>query len=743
MNELQKNSERWRGLCLKIAICIALSITTVEIVMSFSLHFQNLILQETLMEYISQYFILPNVIIWGGMILLALVFFIVNRNKEALQSKNDSRYECGSLYDDILNSTLMFMITLSVGTAAYVHYIFRVTVAGFCIPIFLCIVFYSRKICIQTLISSEIMLVFVAIHRYSRSVISIESDPYLYEDIIIIMFFVLVIGIIALHICRHMREQFEQTIEARKAAEVANQAKSTFLANMSHEIRTPINAVMGMDEMILRTSFNEEILSYALDIKNASNSLLSIINEILDVSKIESGKMEILPVKYDLSNLVHDVYNTVAIRAKDKGLDLLLDVDEDLPNHLIGDDLRIHQIITNLLSNGVKYTIRGSVTLKICGTRTDDGIILHVMVKDTGIGIKEEDMPHLIEKFQRVDRHQNRKVEGTGLGMSIAVSFLEMMNSSLRIESEYGVGSCFSFDLFQEIEKDEPVGNLVERFGEASRNYQHKQQSAWIAPKAKILVVDDNSMNIKVFKGLTKQSMMRINEAVTGEECIEMASQMKYDIIFLDDMMPGMDGIETLRALRENHESLCKTTPIIAFTANAVKGAMETYIANGFDGYLAKPVDSEKLDKLILDMLDSELVEYGSENTSQTQYSDGGTMTLPEIMGIDWRYGLSVWGHKELLLELSSDFYEDLPNVMEKLAGWEEKLEEDNNISSFTIRVHALKGSAATIGALPLSSMARLLEKAAREKDYEKVHVLWPYLRELMEEYRENMEILA
>lgn len=777
MNDLRQNYAHWRKIFIRINLSVAIIITIVEIVMSITMHFQNLIFSETLFEYVFEYLFQPNLVIWSGMLFMGLVFLVCERNKEYLQSRSGSRYVCGSLYDSVLNQTLIYVLTLSCGTAAYVHYIFRVTVVGFCIPIFLSIVFYSRRICIRTVFLSEMMLLAIAAHRFDRNP---GNDLYIWEDVIIIMLFILVIGVIAVNVIVHMRKQHESMVEAREAAVIANQAKSSFLANMSHEIRTPINAVMGMDEMILRKSQDEEVLSYALDIKKASNALLSIINDILDVSKIESGKMEILPVEYDLAGLIHDVYNNLLVRARDKGLELKLDIDESLPKVLIGDDIRIRQIISNLLTNGVKYTMKGYVKLEMKGEPCDNGILLKVKVTDTGIGIKEEDMPLLMEKFQRLEERRNRNVEGTGLGMNISVSLLEMMGGSLHIESTYGSGSSFSFAIRQGIGDQEAIGDIGRRFSEVAHVSARLKEKEWIAPKAKILVVDDNAMNLKVFNQLLKPFMMRIDQAESGAQCLEKVEQIRYDIIFLDDMMPGLDGMRTLKLMKEMPENLCVDTPVICFTANAIKGAMENYIRAGFDGYLAKPIVPDKLETLIEELLGPELVEYSVRDASTSEselaeYSEHfdelcevfeeakdiedrdsdlqpvqeameeevSKPVFPEIFGINWNYGMTVWNNEALLLELAHDFYEDLPDVLEKLSAWEAEIEQEEAMKNFCIRVHALKGGAATIGAMNLSSMALILELASKEKNPEKVHQLWPYLKQMMEDYQENMKVLA
>lgn len=443
----------------------------------------------------------------------------------------------------------------------------------------------------------------------------INANPYLN----LMLFYVVprcLIYVAILFVCNNIVKIVSGSIEkakltaqlevAKEEAESANRAKSQFLARMSHEIRTPINAIIGMDEMILRESTETEIIKYAHDIKNSTNTLLNLINEILDSSKIESGKMEIIPAEYEIRNLIGDLYNMISIKAKDKGLELIIDVDPKIPAKYFGDDMRIKQVLVNLLTNAVKYTMEGVVTLTVTGKVEGENAILHYSVKDTGIGIKEEDLEKLFVQFERIEESRNRHIEGTGLGMNIVKQLLLLMGSELGVKSEYGKGSEFYFDIVQKVVNNEPVGDLREQ---NIRQEMEEDENTlnYIAPDAKILVVDDNAMNRKVLKGLLKDTQIKIYEAKSGGDCIAMLEKLNVDIIFLDYMMPIMDGVETLRIMKE--KNLCKDIPVIMLTADAVVGAKEQYLSEGFDDYLSKPIIPDKLYRMIFDYLPKELVK--------------------------------------------------------------------------------------------------------------------------------------
>ncbi len=405
-----------------------------------------------------------------------------------------------------------------------------------------------------------------------------------------------------------LREE-QRLKEDLEVARRANEAKSSFLSNMSHEIRTPINAVLGLDEMILRESTDPRTLAYATDIKNSGKSLLSLVNDILDFSKIEAGKLEILPVEYELSSVINDLVNMIRIKAEEKGLELKIEVDPALPHLLYGDEVRLKQCVLNILTNAVKYTEKGSVTLRVGFARlSDEEISLSYQVADTGIGIREEDLVKLYSPFERIEEVRNRTIEGTGLGMSIVKNLLAMMGTQLNVKSVYGEGSDFSFAVTQRVIKWEAIGNFAETYRRTAGKagvYHEKLK----APDALILITDDTPMNLTVAKGLLKRTEIRVDTAVSGEETLEKIKETHYDAIFIDHRMPKMDGIETLHAMEGLPGSLNRDTPCIALTANAVSGAREMYLEAGFADYLSKPIDGEKLETMLIRYLPAEKVQ--------------------------------------------------------------------------------------------------------------------------------------
>ncbi len=400
----------------------------------------------------------------------------------------------------------------------------------------------------------------------------------------------------------------------RKRADAANHAKAEFLAHMSHEIRTPINAILGMDEIILRESKDVEITDYASQIQNAGTSLLAIVNDILDFSKIESGKIEIIPLEYGTASLFHDLVILTKLRAEKKHLNLQTEISPDIPSKLFGDEVRIKQIIANFLSNAVKYTKEGTITIT-AHTQSGEGnsVMLVIKVSDTGIGIREEDIPKLFTSFERLDPRQNRHIEGTGLGMAISKQLITAMNGDITVESQYEKGSTFTAMIPQTIVDATPIGNLEQRFQKVQGNSK-KYTPCFTARDAAILVVDDNPVNIAVVSGLLKKTEVSITSANSGEECLSLIKKQHYDIILMDHLMPSMDGVQTLEKMKLMPDNLCQTTPVIALTANAVSGAKEMYLSAGFTDYLPKPVDSVKLEAILMKYLPPHMINKAEGN---------------------------------------------------------------------------------------------------------------------------------
>ncbi len=397
-----------------------------------------------------------------------------------------------------------------------------------------------------------------------------------------------------------------ELLDVADEARSASNAKSAFLSHMSHEIRTPINAILGMDEMILKESKEEEILDYADTIRSAGNNLLDIVNDILDLSQIEAGKMNISPVEYELIPAIKDMYNVVRLRAETKGLKVMLEIDESLPSVMYGDVRRIKQVVTNLLTNAVKYTEKGTVTLIIKRiSDVADSVGIRICVKDTGIGIKPEDREKLFEEYERFDEKRNATIEGTGLGMSITKELLELMESRLSVESTYGKGSKFSFDLVQEVKDNKPIGDIRTSL---KNTVVKKKRSRFTAEGARILAVDDNDVNLSIVSKLLKDTKIDIDSALSGEEAIELVRKNRYDVILLDHLMPGMDGPETLKKMKDLADNLSADTPVISLTANAGAGSKEEYQELGFKDYLSKPVRPDELDEMLFNYISPEKI---------------------------------------------------------------------------------------------------------------------------------------
>ncbi|MBQ7221735.1 MAG: response regulator [Synergistaceae bacterium] len=537
--------------------------------------------------------------------------------------------------------------------------------------------------------------------------------------------------------------QLEDALALAKAAtdqaKRANSAKSEFLANMSHEIRTPINAVLGMNEMIIRESTSKSITTYARNVESAGRNLLSIINDILDFSKIEAGKMEITNADYKLSSVLNDVTNMIVFKARQKDLLFSVNVDEALPDGLFGDEVRVRQVITNILNNAVKYTHEGSVTMDVSGEMSDDGKInLVVKISDTGIGIKEEDLPKLFRKFERVDLVQNNTVEGTGLGLSITQNLLRLMDGHVSVESVYGEGSTFTIYLPQKVMSPEPIGNFHEKF----ERYVHAMKAyreSFKAPDAHLLVVDDTDMNLTVIEGLLSKTDINLDTASGGFEALGLTKQTKYDLILMDHRMPGMDGTQTMNSIRAQPDGLNAETPIICLTADAVSGARAKYIEQGFTDYLSKPVEGPNLEAALIKYLPPEKIIVQDE-PEEIQEEEQEASELEEFYakteGLNYQEALKNCATEEILSKTLQQFYNSIANNLRDI----EKFYTEHDIKNYTIKVHALKSSARLIGAQELSRDAAHLEDCGNAEDIDEISAKTP---KLLGDYRAYLERLA
>ena len=566
---------------------------------------------------------------------------------------------------------------------------------------------------------------------------------------LLLIFVYLMVAATALAIIVQKTTQRRERLQAiSENAIAASEAKTSFLSNMSHEIRTPINAILGMNEMIMRESTEADmnIRMYAQNIKTAGNTLLGIVNDILDFSKIEEGKLELIPVDYDLSSVVNDLVNMIKVRLDDKGLFLKLEVDKETPRMLHGDEIRIKQIITNILTNAAKYTEKGSVTFRVAYRKIEDdpnAILLMISVKDTGIGIKQEDIQKLFSRFERIEEKRNRSIEGTGLGMNITKMLLEMMGSRLEVESTYNEGSQFSFSIRQEVVKWEPIGDYETTWRKTVRSMSDYKES-FVAPDAEILVVDDNSLNLMVFVSLLKQTRIKIDEASSGDEAIALALKKRYDVIFLDHMMPEKDGIETLHELKEHADCPNLDTPYVCLTANAISGAKEEYLAAGFNDYLTKPINTDELENILIRYLpeDKVLKDNNGEGGGDAALPESDPSVVPDGFeglndaGIDVSKGLTNSGTIDLYISVLKVFCESMD---EKKAEIEEAY-RDERIDDYTIKVHALKSSARIIGAISFGEEAQQLENAGKNGDIDYIRGHHAAFMEAYEAFREPLK---
>lgn len=562
---------------------------------------------------------------------------------------------------------------------------------------------------------------FVGIGVYGMLLSAIVELLLYYVDTSLSLGTVLAIGLLFLLIMAIIRtgQDLFQSEKKKQQAILAREAQAKFLANMSHEIRTPINAIIGMNEMILRENESEAILNYAQNIQSASNMLLGLVNDVLDFSKIESGQLELVEDTYSLTTLLQDEILLLTTRVAGKPLSAQLDIDPMLPSKFFGDELRIKQILTNLLSNAVKYTEQGTITLKAFFQQIDtDTIELCFSISDTGMGIKKEDLSKLFDSFKRLELTKNRTIEGTGLGLNIAKQLVDLMQGKIVVESEYGKGSTFTVSIPQKVMNNQPIGNLQTALNKKKQE-KHAPKTLFTAPNANILIVDDNSMNLFLMKELLKRTKMTVDLASSGKECLELTKQKPYHIIFMDHMMPELDGIETLHLLRDDHFNQNQNTTVIALTANAIAGCKEMYLEYGFNDYFSKPVQADKLEELLVQHLPKELVHLAdtivSEESVTVEPSDSKLQEASnDILDIDRNAGLAYCLNSEDLYEnVLSAFCKQAKNALPQL----NEHFQNRDWKNYTIIVHGLKGTALNIGAMNFSKLSLQHELAGKEEN--------------------------
>ena len=618
-----------------------------------------------------------------------------------------------------------------------------------------------------------------------------------------------------------MAYQRYQLSKSNLEIERAAQMKSDFLANMSHEIRTPMNAVIGMAEMTLREELPPLAREYVNLIISSGKTLLTIINDILDFSKIESGKMDIIEDEYELMSVIYDIATMITTRIGDKKIELIIDIDPELPNKLHGDSIRIKQVLVNLVNNAVKFTKEGKVGIRVSYEKTaEDEIDLRISVEDTGMGIRDADKEHLFQSFHQLDSKRNRNIEGTGLGLAISQRLVSLMHGDIEVESEYGVGSTFSFHVPQGIVEEQPCVSLKEKksvvYGLIGNPYVRDQLRAdvtklgdtfyelkgegelkqrdhtgvshifvedglftdqvkqwlrekedivgvlvagyyadvesdipnlivlrrpvyvlnvamilnhedihaslfederenfdFIAPDANILIVDDNKVNLTVAEGLLAPLKMQIDTAISGQEAVAMISVKRYDLIFMDHMMPEIDGVETTRLIRRFHPEY-SDVPIIALTANAVEGTKELFLSEGMNDFVAKPIELRIITSKLKHWLPKEKLQKIAAKTDEKKEK---THRM-RIEGLDTGYALSLLGSESLYQEVLKDYYQ----IIDKKADQIRELYQKEDWQTYTVEVHALKSASRQIGALALSELAAELEAAGNDGDLDKIY---------------------
>lgn len=674
---------------------IAAGVFLLEIGVNIILFVQGKV-NPDIVYHLMRYLVVPS-----GLVFLAVLF-------------DGIMMRCFPNKDWLLNYIMVLTVVFMCTVVAVTHYVFPITMTAFVIPVLMSVVFGNNRMTAATAASCSVCVILTGIWR---NIDGTDTDRYYVVQEVVISLGIIFMSLIVAEIVNSLiTEQNHRLLDAlrkekrsQQEAEAANMAKSSFLANMSHEIRTPINAILGMNEMILREEKDPAIRGYAGNIQASGNSLLSIVSDVLDISKIESGKLEIIPVDYEVNSLISDCCNMAAGRAKAKELELLVECADNVPMKLCGDETHIRQIIMNLLTNAVKYTEKGTVKLIVSGRFTDGGFVLKVDVSDTGIGIAEENLPQLFTQFQRFDLQRNRNIEGTGLGLSIVKRLCDLMSGTITARSVLGSGSTFTVELPQKVVDSTPCGGVNLNY---SAGAEHEYHHSFEAPEAKILAVDDLPVNLLVIANLLKETRIKIDTAGSGRECMDKCSQQKYDLILMDHMMPEMDGVQTFEKLHGDKSSPNFETPVIMLTANALAGMREQYMDVGFADYVSKPVRGAKLEEAIRRNLPESLIKPASPeipaeavSTEPSGFADICS-AVPELnVNAALQY---CCGSAELLNDLLHDFTEN-DHFSDLKAAFEEKRWED-----YRRHAHSLKSTSLMIGLTGLSERARASELALK-----------------------------
>lgn len=695
LRETAPEYEKWRRRLFIMNCVIATGVFLLEIGVNIILFVQGKV-NPDIVYHLMRYLVVPS-----GLVFLAVLF-------------DGIMMRCFPNKDWLLNYIMVLTVVFMCTVVAVTHYVFPITMTAFVIPVLMSVVFGNNRMTAATAASCSVCVILTGIWR---NIDGTDTDRYYVVQEVVISLGIIFVSLIVAEIVNSLiTEQNHRLLDAlrkekrsQQEAEAANMAKSSFLANMSHEIRTPINAILGMNEMILREEKDPAIRGYAGNIQASGNSLLSIVSDVLDISKIESGKLEIIPVDYEVNSLISDCCNMAAGRAKAKELELLVECADNVPMKLCGDETHIRQIIMNLLTNAVKYTEKGTVKLIVSGRFTDGGFVLKVDVSDTGIGIAEENLPQLFTQFQRFDLQRNRNIEGTGLSLSIVKRLCDLMSGTITARSVLGSGSTFTVELPQKVVDSTPCGGVNLNY---SAGAEHEYHHSFEAPEAKILAVDDLPVNLLVIANLLKETRIKIDTAGSGRECLDKCSQQKYDLILMDHMMPEMDGVQTFEKLHGDKSSPNFETPVIMLTANALAGMREQYMDVGFADYVSKPVRGAKLEEAIRRNLPESLIKPASPeipaeavSTEPSGFADicGAVPELNVNAALQY-----CCGSAELLNDLLHDFTEN-DHFSDLKAAFEEKRWED-----YRRHAHSLKSTSLMIGLTGLSERARASELALK-----------------------------